>query len=50
MDARVLISETWYKALRARLTPLIIRKTQPYSKRIAIRGIWVEPELREDLE
>jgi hypothetical protein len=30
--------------LRARLKPLI-RKTQPYSKRIAHRGIWVEPEL-----
>ena len=27
-----------------RLTPLI-RKTQPYSKRIAHKGIWVEPEL-----
>jgi bifunctional non-homologous end joining protein LigD len=30
--------------LRKRLTPLI-RKTQPYSKRIAHRGIWVEPRL-----
>jgi bifunctional non-homologous end joining protein LigD len=37
------------KALRARLTPLI-RKTQPYSKRIARRGIWVEPELLAEIE
>ena len=37
------------KALRARLTPLS-RKTQPYSKRIAQRGIWVEPELLAEIE
>jgi bifunctional non-homologous end joining protein LigD len=37
------------KALRARLTPLI-RETQPYSKRIAHRGIWVEPELLAEIE
>jgi bifunctional non-homologous end joining protein LigD len=37
------------KLLRARLTPLI-RKTQPYSKRIAHRGIWVEPELLAEIE
>jgi bifunctional non-homologous end joining protein LigD len=37
------------KALRARLTPLI-RKTQPYSKRIAHRGIWVEPQLLAEVE
>ncbi len=36
-------------ALRARLTPLI-RKTQPYSKHIARRGIWVEPELLAEIE
>ena len=30
--------------LRRRLTPLI-RKTQPYSKHIAHKGIWVEPQL-----
>jgi ATP dependent DNA ligase-like protein len=30
------------KELRARLKPLI-RRTQPYTKRIAHRGIWVEP-------
>ena len=29
------------KELQARLKPLI-RKTQPYSKRIAHRGIWAE--------
>jgi bifunctional non-homologous end joining protein LigD len=32
-----------------RLTPLI-RKTQPYSKRIARKGIWVEPELLAEIE
>jgi bifunctional non-homologous end joining protein LigD len=37
------------QALRARLTPLI-RKTQPYSKKIAHRGIWVEPELLAEIE
>jgi bifunctional non-homologous end joining protein LigD len=35
--------------LRKRLTPLI-RKTQPYAKKIAHRGIWVEPELLADIE
>ena len=35
--------------LRERLTPLI-RKTQPYSKRIAHCGVWVEPELLADIE
>jgi len=37
------------KMLRARLTPLI-RKTQPYGKRIAHRGVWVEPELLAEIE
>jgi bifunctional non-homologous end joining protein LigD len=37
------------KELQARLKPLI-RKTQPYSKRIAHRGIWVEPELLVEIE
>jgi bifunctional non-homologous end joining protein LigD len=37
------------KALRARLT-LLIRKTQPYSKRVAHRGIWVEPLLLAEIE
>jgi bifunctional non-homologous end joining protein LigD len=37
------------KELQARLKPLI-RKTQPYSKRIAHRGIWVEPELLAEIE
>jgi len=36
-------------SLRERLTPLI-RKTQPYNKRIAHRGIWVEPELLAEIE
>jgi bifunctional non-homologous end joining protein LigD len=35
--------------LQARLTPLI-RKTQPYSKRIAHKGIWVEPQLMAEIE
>ena len=35
--------------LRRRLTPLI-RKTQPYSKRIAHKGFWVEPELMAEIE
>jgi bifunctional non-homologous end joining protein LigD len=26
------------------------RKTQPYSKRIAHKGIWVEPELVAEIE
>lgn len=32
-----------------RLKPLI-RKTQPYAKKIAHRGIWVQPELLAELE
>jgi bifunctional non-homologous end joining protein LigD len=28
----------------------LIRKTHPYSKRIAHRGIWVEPELLAEIE
>jgi bifunctional non-homologous end joining protein LigD len=35
--------------LRKRLTPLI-RKTQPYAKKIAHRGIWVEPSLMAEIE
>jgi bifunctional non-homologous end joining protein LigD len=35
--------------LRKRLTPLI-RKSQPYTKRIAHKGIWVEPELLVEIE
>jgi bifunctional non-homologous end joining protein LigD len=37
------------KELQARLKPLI-RKTQPYAKRIGHRGIWVEPELLAEIE
>jgi bifunctional non-homologous end joining protein LigD len=37
------------KDLEARLKPLI-RKTQPYAKRIAHRGIWVEPSLLAEIE
>jgi bifunctional non-homologous end joining protein LigD len=35
--------------LQARLKQLI-RKTQPYTKRIAHRGIWVEPSLLAEIE
>jgi bifunctional non-homologous end joining protein LigD len=41
--------EASVKSLQARLKPLI-RKTQPYSKRVAHRGIWVEPELLAEIE
>lgn len=37
------------KELQRRLKPLV-RRTQPYTKRIAHRGIWVEPELLADIE
>ena len=35
--------------LRQRLTPLI-RKTQPYAKKIAHQAIWVEPQLMAEIE
>ncbi len=35
--------------LRRRLTPLI-RKTQPYSERIAHKAFWVEPKLMAEIE
>ncbi|WP_409410571.1 DNA ligase [Bradyrhizobium sp. AUGA SZCCT0160] len=35
--------------LRKRLTPLI-RKTQPYAKKIVHKGIWVEPQLLAEVE
>jgi ATP dependent DNA ligase C terminal region len=37
------------KDLQARLKPLV-RKTQPYSKKIAHRGVWVEPSLLAEIE
>jgi bifunctional non-homologous end joining protein LigD len=37
------------KDVQARLKPLI-RKTQPYAKKITHRGIWVEPELLAEIE
>jgi bifunctional non-homologous end joining protein LigD len=37
------------KDLRSKLKPLI-RKTQPYAKKIAHRGIWVEPSLLAEIE
>ena len=37
------------KDLQARLKPLI-RKTQPYARKIAHRGIWVEPSLLAEIE
>jgi ATP-dependent DNA ligase len=37
------------KDLQARLKPLV-RKTQPYTKKIAHRGIWIEPSLLAEIE
>jgi bifunctional non-homologous end joining protein LigD len=37
------------KDLQTRLKPLV-RKTQPYARRIAHRGIWVEPSLLAEIE
>jgi bifunctional non-homologous end joining protein LigD len=37
------------KDLQARLKPLI-RKTQPYSKKVAHRGVWVEPSVLAEIE
>jgi bifunctional non-homologous end joining protein LigD len=37
------------KDLQARLKPLI-RKTQPYARKIAHRGVWVEPSLLAEIE
>ena len=37
------------KDLQARLKPLI-RETQPYAKKNAHRGIWVEPSLLAEIE
>ena len=37
------------KDLQARLKPLI-RETQPYARKIAHRGIWVEPSLLAEIE
>ena len=37
------------KDLETRLKPLV-RKTQPYAKRIGHRGIWVEPSLLAEIE
>ncbi|MET1045669.1 MAG: DNA ligase, partial [Hyphomicrobium sp.] len=35
--------------LKRRLTPLV-RKTQAFSKRVAHTAIWVEPELKAEIE
>ena len=35
--------------LQARLK-LLIRKTQPYAKKIAHRGVWVEPSILAEIE
>src|SRR3954462_6344302 len=35
--------------LRKRLTPLI-RKTQPYTQKIAHRGVWVQPDFLAEIE
>jgi bifunctional non-homologous end joining protein LigD len=41
--------KTSAKLLRERLT-LLIRKTQPYAKRIAHKCIWVEPQISAEIE
>ena len=46
---RSLITNAAAKDLQARLKPLI-RKTQPYAKKIAHKGVWVEPELLAEVE
>ncbi|MCP1738330.1 ATP-dependent DNA ligase [Bradyrhizobium japonicum] len=38
-----------FAELRKKLQPLV-RKTQPYAKRIARKGIWVEPKLLAEIE
>jgi bifunctional non-homologous end joining protein LigD len=43
------LTQTSAADLRERLAPLV-RKTQPYSRRIAHRGIWVEPKLLAEIE
>jgi bifunctional non-homologous end joining protein LigD len=37
------------KDVQARLKPLM-RKTKPYAKKIAHKGIWVEPSLEAEIE
>jgi bifunctional non-homologous end joining protein LigD len=49
MSARLTTVKQSTTELRKRLTPLI-RKTRPYAKRIAHKGIWVEPELLAEIE
>jgi bifunctional non-homologous end joining protein LigD len=39
-----------YSEALAGAAEAIVRKTQPYAKRIAHRGIWVEPELLPEIE
>jgi bifunctional non-homologous end joining protein LigD len=41
--------QTSTATLRKKLKPLI-RKTQPHSKKIAHRGIWVEPQLVAEIK
>jgi ATP dependent DNA ligase C terminal region len=38
------------KLSSAAATPPLIRKAQPYTKKIAHKGIWVEPELLAEIE
>jgi len=42
--------ETGYERYDYQALKPLIRKTQPYSKKIAHRGIWVEPELLAEIE
>jgi bifunctional non-homologous end joining protein LigD len=43
------LTKTSAAELRRRLTPLI-RKTQPFTRKIAHKAIWVEPELLAEIE
>lgn len=43
------MTKTSAAELRRRLTPLI-RKTQPFTRKIAHKAIWVEPELLAEIE
>jgi bifunctional non-homologous end joining protein LigD len=53
MPARSITASTRHRTsaaeLRKKLQPLV-RKTRPYAKRIAHRGIWVEPTLLAEIE
>jgi bifunctional non-homologous end joining protein LigD len=49
MPAHIIADHDFRPSRRSTLTPLI-HKTQPYPKRIAHKGIWVEPVLLAEIE